>query len=83
MGSLSKVMFIVIDSKAILFPGLRIRRFSLVHEETRMSFTFGKIFQPFVEQRPIAVMARGVLENLFKRQTAMGRPSRESVLRLR
>jgi len=30
-----------------------------------MSFTFGKIFQPFVEQRPIAVMARGVLENLF------------------
>ncbi len=30
-----------------------------------MSFAFGKMFQPFVEQRPIAVMARGVLENLF------------------
>lgn len=30
-----------------------------------MSFTFGKLFQPFIEQRPIAVMARGVLENLF------------------
>jgi IS4 transposase len=30
-----------------------------------MSFTFGKAFQPFVEQRPIAVMARGVLENLL------------------
>lgn len=30
-----------------------------------MSFMFGKVFQPFVEQRPIAVMARGVLENLL------------------
>ncbi len=30
-----------------------------------MSFTFGKVFQPFVEERPIAVMARGVLENLL------------------
>jgi len=30
-----------------------------------MSLTFGKVFQPFVEQRPIAVMARGVLENLL------------------
>ena len=30
-----------------------------------MSFTFGKVFQPFIEQRPIAVMARGVLENLL------------------
>ena len=30
-----------------------------------MSFTFGKVFQPFIEERPIAVMARGVLENLL------------------
>jgi predicted nucleic acid-binding Zn finger protein len=30
-----------------------------------MSFTFGKAFQPFIEERPIAVMARGVLENLL------------------
>ena len=30
-----------------------------------MSLTFGKVFQPFIEQRPIAVMARGVLENLL------------------
>ncbi len=34
-----------------------------------MSFTFGKVFQPFVEQRPIAVMARGVLENLLNPET--------------
>ena len=30
-----------------------------------MSLTFGKLFQPFIEERPIAVMARGVLENLL------------------
>ena len=30
-----------------------------------MSFTFGKVFQPFIEKRPIAVMARVVLENLL------------------
>jgi IS4 transposase len=30
-----------------------------------MSFAFGKVFQPFIEERPIAVMARGVLENLL------------------
>lgn len=30
-----------------------------------MSFTFEKAFQPFMEERPIAVMARGVLENLL------------------
>src|SRR6266699_4430644 len=27
--------------------------------------SLGKVFEPFVEQRPICVMARGVLENLF------------------
>jgi hypothetical protein len=30
-----------------------------------MSPTFTKVFKPFVEERPICVMARGVLENLF------------------
>lgn len=30
-----------------------------------MSLTFGKVFRPFIEERPICVMARGVLENLF------------------
>jgi IS4 transposase len=30
-----------------------------------MSLTFGKLFKPFVEKRPICVMARGVLENLL------------------
>jgi hypothetical protein len=30
-----------------------------------MSISLGKVFEPFVEQRPICVMARGVLENLF------------------
>lgn len=30
-----------------------------------MSFKFAKVFQPFIEERPIAVMARGVLENLL------------------
>lgn len=30
-----------------------------------MSLTFGKVFQPFIEERPIAVMARGVLESLL------------------
>lgn len=30
-----------------------------------MSFTFGKVFEPFIKERPIAVMARGVLENLL------------------
>lgn len=29
-----------------------------------MSITLGKVFEPFVEQRPICVMARGVLEHL-------------------
>src|SRR5437870_6418241 len=30
-----------------------------------MTIALGKVFEPFVEQRPICVMARGVLENLF------------------
>jgi hypothetical protein len=30
-----------------------------------MPISLGKVFEPFVEQRPICVMARGVLENLF------------------
>jgi hypothetical protein len=30
-----------------------------------MSLSLGKVFQPFVEKRPICVMGRGVLENLF------------------
>ena len=30
-----------------------------------MSLAFGKLFKPFVEKRPICVMARGVLENLL------------------
>jgi IS4 transposase len=30
-----------------------------------MSFTFGKVFRPFIEERPIAVMARATLENLL------------------
>lgn len=30
-----------------------------------MSRTFGRVFDPFVEARPICVMARGVLENLL------------------
>src|SRR6516164_2542091 len=30
-----------------------------------MSMALGKVFEPFVEQRPICVMARGVLEHLF------------------
>jgi len=30
-----------------------------------MTMSLGKVFEPFVEQRPICVMARGVLENLF------------------
>lgn len=30
-----------------------------------MSLTFGKVFQPFVKERPVAVMARAVLENLL------------------
>src|SRR5438094_489444 len=30
-----------------------------------MSISLGTVFEPFVEQRPICVMARGVLEHLF------------------
>jgi hypothetical protein len=30
-----------------------------------MSRIFGRLFQPFIEERPIAVMARGILENLL------------------
>jgi hypothetical protein len=30
-----------------------------------MSPIFGRLFQPFIEERPIAVMARGILENLL------------------
>jgi len=30
-----------------------------------MAISLGKVFEPFIEQRPICVMARGVLENLF------------------
>jgi len=33
-----------------------------------MSFMFGRLFQPFVEQRPICVMARCALESLFNPQ---------------
>jgi hypothetical protein len=29
-----------------------------------MSISLGKVFEPFVEQRPICVRARGVLEHL-------------------
>ena len=29
-----------------------------------MPISLGKVFEPFVEQRPICVMARGVLEHL-------------------
>ncbi len=60
-----KVMFATIDNDVILIARTEIRRFSLVHEETGMSLTLGKAFQPFIEERPIAVMARGVLENLL------------------
>jgi hypothetical protein len=28
-----------------------------------MAMTLGQVFEPFIEQRPICVMARGVLEN--------------------
>ena len=30
-----------------------------------MSLTFGKVYQPFIEKRPICVMARGALQNLL------------------
>jgi hypothetical protein len=30
-----------------------------------MAIALGKVFEPFIAQRPICVMARGVLENLF------------------
>ena len=30
-----------------------------------MSFAFGKVFEPFIKERPIAVMARAALENLL------------------
>lgn len=30
-----------------------------------MSLTLAKVFQPFIEERPICVTARGVLENLL------------------
>jgi hypothetical protein len=30
-----------------------------------MTITFGKAFEPFIEKRPICVMARGVLENIL------------------
>ena len=30
-----------------------------------MVISLGKVFEPFIEQRPICVMARGGLENLF------------------
>ena len=35
-----------------------------------MSIALGKVFEPFVEQRPICVMARGVLEHLFNAERA-------------
>ena len=31
-----------------------------------MAISLGKVFEPFIAQRPIGVMARGVLENLCK-----------------
>jgi hypothetical protein len=37
-------------------------------QETRMSLMFGRLFQPFVAQRPVCVMARCVLENLLNPQ---------------
>ena len=49
----------------IVMPRLEIRSIFMVHKETRMSLTFGKVFKPFIEERPICVMARGVLENLL------------------
>ena len=30
-----------------------------------MAFAFGRVFQPFIKERPIAVMARATLENLL------------------
>jgi hypothetical protein len=30
-----------------------------------MAMSLGKVCEPFIEQSPICVMARGVLENLF------------------
>jgi hypothetical protein len=37
-----------------------------------MSLTFGKVFKPFIEERPICVMARGVLENLLNAERVNG-----------
>ena len=37
-----------------------------------MSLTFGKVFKPFIEERPICVMARGVLENLLNPERING-----------
>ena len=31
---------------------------------TKMAISLGQVFEPFVTQRPLWVMARGVLENL-------------------
>ena len=32
---------------------------------TKRVISLGKVFEPFIEQRPICVRARGVLEHLF------------------
>jgi hypothetical protein len=40
------------------------RRWSFLQGGTKMAISLGKVFEPFVAQRPICVMARGVLENL-------------------
>ena len=37
-----------------------------------MSLTFGKVFKPFIEERPICVMARGILENLLNPERING-----------
>jgi IS4 transposase len=44
---------------------VKIRSIFVDDKETRMSLTFAKVFKPFIEERPICVMARGVLENLL------------------
>src|SRR5438477_1087362 len=49
----------------MFIPRPKIRSIFITYEETRMSPTFGKVFDPFIEKRPICVMARGVLENLL------------------
>ena len=58
-------MFLAGDSMVILVSRLRIRKFLAKHEETGMSIAIGKVFEPFIAERPVRVMARGVSENLL------------------